>query len=68
MPRTIAELVPLPRIGRKTANVVIGHAFGVNEGIAVGTHVLRVTNRLGSWGDDPLKIEAQLGARAAQAT
>jgi len=63
VPRTIAELVPLPGIGRKTANVVIGHAFGVNEGIAVDTHVLRVTNRLGlAEGDDPLKIEAQLMA------
>ena len=63
VPRTIAELVPLPGIGRKTANVVIGHAYGVNEGIAVDTHVLRVTNRLGlAEGDDPLKIEAQLMA------
>jgi endonuclease-3 len=63
VPRTIAELVPLPGIGRKTANVVIGHAFGVNEGIAVDTHVLRVTNRLGlAEGDDPLKVEAQLMA------
>ncbi len=63
VPRTIAELVPLPGIGRKTANVVIGHAYGVNEGIAVDTHVLRVTNRLGlAEGDDPLKVEAQLMA------
>ena len=63
VPGTIAELVPLPGIGRKTANVVIGHAYGVNEGIAVDTHVLRVTNRLGlARGDDPLKIEAQLMA------
>jgi endonuclease-3 len=63
VPRTMAELVPLPGIGRKTANVVLGHAFGVNEGIAVDTHVLRVTNRLGlAAGDDPLKIEAQLMA------
>ena len=63
VPRTMAELVPLPGIGRKTANVVLGHAFGVNEGIAVDTHVLRVTNRLGlASGDDPLKIEAQLMA------
>ena len=63
VPRTIAELVPLPGIGRKTANVVIGHAFGVNEGIAVDTHVLRVSNRLGlAEGDDPLKVEAQLMA------
>ena len=59
----MAELVPLPGIGRKTANVVLGHAYGVNEGIAVDTHVLRVSNRLGlANGDDPLKIEAQLMA------
>jgi endonuclease-3 len=63
VPRTMAELVPLPGIGRKTANVVLGHAYGVNEGVAVDTHVLRVTNRLGlAQGDDPLKIEAQLMA------
>jgi endonuclease-3 len=63
LPRTMAELVPLPGIGRKTANVVLGHAFGVNEGIAVDTHVLRVTNRLGlAKGDDPLEVEAQLMA------
>jgi endonuclease-3 len=63
VPRTMAELVPLPGIGRKTANVVLGHAYGVNEGIAVDTHVLRVTNRLGlAEGTDPLKVEAQLMA------
>jgi endonuclease-3 len=63
VPRTMAALVPLPGIGRKTANVVLGHAFGVNEGIAVDTHVLRVTNRLGlAKGDDPADVEAQLMA------
>jgi endonuclease-3 len=61
VPRTMEALVPLPGVGRKTANVVLGHAFDVNEGIAVDTHVLRVTNRLGlAKGDDPLKVEAQL--------
>ena len=51
--------MPLPGIGRKTANVVLGHAYDVNEGIAVDTHVLRVANRLGLVeGDDPLKVEA----------
>src|SRR5262245_18657995 len=39
VPRTMAELVPLPGIGRKTANVVLGHAYDVNEGVAVDTHV-----------------------------
>ena len=63
LPRTIPALTPLPGIGRKTANVVLGHAFGINEGIAVDTHVLRVTNRLGlAEGDDPLRVEAQLMA------
>jgi endonuclease-3 len=63
LPRTIPALTPLPGIGRKTANVVLGHAFGINEGIAVDTHVLRVTNRLGlAEGDDPLRIEAELMA------
>jgi endonuclease-3 len=63
VPRSIAALVPLPGIGRKTANVVLGHAFDLNEGIAVDTHVLRVTNRLGlAEGDDPLKVEARLMA------
>ena len=63
VPRTMEALVPLPGVGRKTANVVLGHAFDVNEGIAVDTHVLRVTSRLGlARGDDPLKVEAQLMA------
>jgi endonuclease III len=61
VPRTIDELVKLPGIGRKTANVVIGHAYGVNEGIAVDTHVRRVANRLGLVREeDPAKIEPQL--------
>jgi endonuclease-3 len=61
VPRTMEALVPLPGVGRKTANVVLGHAFDVNEGIAVDTHVLRVTNRLGLVvGDDPLAVEARL--------
>jgi endonuclease-3 len=43
--------------------VVLGHAFGINEGIAVDTHVLRVTNRLGlTQGDDPLRVESELMA------
>jgi endonuclease-3 len=63
VPRSMAALVPLPGIGRKTANVVLGHAFDVAEGIAVDTHVLRVTNRLGlAEGDDPIDVEAQLMA------
>ena len=61
VPRSMEALVPLPGVGRKTANVVLGHAFDVNEGIAVDTHVLRVTNRLGlAEGDDPRAVEARL--------
>jgi endonuclease-3 len=61
VPRSIDALVTLPGIGRKTANVVAGHAYGVNEGIAVDTHVLRVTNRLGLVETrDPIEVEARL--------
>ena len=64
LPRTIPAMIRLPGIGRKTANVVLGHAFGINEGIAVDTHVLRVTNRVGlANGDDPLRVEAELMAK-----
>lgn len=61
VPREMATLVKLPGIGRKTANVVLGHAYDVNEGIAVDTHVLRVAARIGLVkGRDPLKVEAEL--------
>jgi endonuclease-3 len=61
LPRSVPVMTKLPGVGRKTANVVLGHAYGVNEGIAVDTHVLRVTNRLGlARSDDPLEVEAQL--------
>jgi endonuclease III len=60
VPRTLEALVALPGVGRKTANVVLGNAFGV-PGIAVDTHVFRVTQRLGlAKADDPHEIEAQL--------
>ncbi len=60
VPRTLEALVALPGVGRKTANVVLGNAFGV-PGIAVDTHVFRVTQRLGlAKADDPDEIEAQL--------
>jgi endonuclease-3 len=63
VPRTMAEMVKLPGVGRKTASVVLGHVYGINEGIAVDTHVLRVSNRLGiASGDDPLVVEQQLMA------
>ena len=55
------ELVALPGVGRKTANVVLGNAFGINEGVVVDTHVRRLSNRLGfSNNKDPEKIERDL--------
>ena len=61
VPRTMAELVALPGVGRKTANVVLGNAFGVNEGVVVDTHVRRVSGRLGlTTEQDPEKIERDL--------
>jgi endonuclease III len=61
VPRDMATMVKLPGVGRKTANVVLGHAYDVNEGVAVDTHVLRVSNRLGiARGDDPIVVEQQL--------
>lgn len=61
VPRTMPELVELPGVGRKTANVVLGNAFGVNEGVVVDTHVRRLSNRLGlSDEKDPEKIERDL--------
>ncbi len=61
VPRTMPELVALPGVGRKTANVVLGNAFGINEGVVVDTHVRRLSNRLGLSGNkDPEKIERDL--------
>ena len=47
VPQTIEELVKLPGVGRKTANVVLGTAFGIASGVVVDTHVTRMTHRLG---------------------
>lgn len=61
VPRTMAELVVLPGIGRKTANVILGNAFGMNEGIVVDTHVARLSARFGLTREtDPVKIEQAL--------
>ncbi len=61
VPKTMPELVALPGVGRKTANVVLGNAFGINEGVVVDTHVRRLSNRLGlSDEKDPGKIEQNL--------
>ncbi len=62
VPKTLEQLVPLPGIGRKTANVVLGDAFGV-PGITVDTHVGRVSRRLGlTENQDPVKVERDLMA------
>ncbi len=60
VPADMTLLTALPGVGRKTANVVLGHALGV-PGLPVDRHVLRVANRIGiAQGDDPEKVEAQL--------
>jgi endonuclease-3 len=57
----MSELIKLPGVGRKTANVVLGNAFGINEGIVVDTHVARLSQRLGlTKHKDPIKIEQDL--------
>lgn len=61
VPRTMDELRVLPGVGRKTANVVLGNAFGMNEGVTVDTHVARLSRLLGLTDhEDPLKIEQDL--------
>lgn len=61
VPRTMEELTALPGVGRKTANVILGNAFGLNEGIVVDTHVQRLSRRLGLTDEtDPEKIERDL--------
>jgi endonuclease III len=62
VPADMEALVKLPGVGRKTANVVLGHALGV-PGLPVDRHVLRVANRIGLVkNDDPVKVEAELCA------
>jgi endonuclease III len=67
VPRTLAELVELPGVGRKTANVVLGVAFGAPEGVVVDTHVMRISQRLG-WtkNTDAESIEQDLCALLPQ--
>jgi len=61
VPKTMKSLASLPGVGRKTANVVLGNAFGIGEGVVVDTHVGRLARRLGlSRHDDPVKVEADL--------
>jgi endonuclease III len=61
VPRSLEALAELPGVGRKTANVVLGNAFGIDEGVVVDTHVARVSARLGlTRNSDPIKIEQDL--------
>jgi len=61
VPKTMNELIELPGVGRKTANIVLANAFGVVEGVAVDTHVGRLAQRLGlSESGNPNKIETDL--------
>ncbi len=63
VPRTMDELITLPGVARKTANIILSNAYGINEGIAVDTHVKRVSYRLGvTKNHDPVKIEKDLMA------
>ena len=61
VPATMDQLLALPGVGRKTANVVLGNAFGINEGVVVDTHVARLSKLLGlTRQTDPVKIERAL--------
>jgi endonuclease-3 len=61
VPRTMDELHALAGVGRKTANVILGNAFGINVGVVVDTHVTRLSNRLGlTKQTDAVKIEQEL--------
>lgn len=61
VPHTMEELRQLPGVGRKTANVVLGNAYSINEGVTVDTHVARLSGLLGlSRQDDPVRIEEDL--------
>lgn len=61
LPRTMTDILTLPGVARKTANVVLGNAYGVVEGIAIDTHMIRLSQRLGlTKQTDPVKIERDL--------
>ncbi|MGD0683239.1 MAG: endonuclease III [Terracidiphilus sp.] len=61
VPQTLAELITIPGAARKTANVVLGVAYGKAEGVVVDTHVFRIARRLGlAKGDTPQKVEQEL--------
>jgi endonuclease-3 len=64
VPQTMDELLTLPGVARKTANVVLGSAFGINDGFVVDTHVMRLSQRLGlTKQTEPPKIEQELVAK-----
>lgn len=68
VPQTMVELLTLPGVARKTANVVLGVVFGIADGVVVDTHVKRLSNRLGlTTQSDPEKIERDLQAITPQA-
>ncbi len=61
VPKTMEQLLELPGVARKTANVVLAHAYGINQGVTVDTHVKRLSNRLGlTENSDPIRIERDL--------
>ena len=68
LPQTMDELITLPGVARKTANVVLFTSFGINQGLAVDTHVKRIAFRLGlTRADDPVRVERDLMALFPQA-
>jgi endonuclease-3 len=68
VPRAMAALTHLDGVGRKTANVVLGNAFGINDGVVVDTHVMRLSQRLGLTREtNPEKIEQDLMALVPRA-
>ena len=63
LPRTMENMLTLPGVARKTANVVLGNAYGIVEGIAIDTHMIRLSQRMGfTKQTDPVKIEKKLMA------
>lgn len=69
VPSTLEELAALPGVGRKTANVVLGNAFSLNEGVVVDTHVGRLARRLGLTSHtDPVRVEHDLMALFPRST
>ncbi len=68
VPQQMDQLLTLPGVARKTANVVLAHVFGINAGVTVDTHVKRLSNRLGlTQHQEPVKIERDLMALLPQA-